>query len=198
LSSNADVALAPERTSAGRESFGVVTAVSRDEGHNFTKPNVAVIELVAGLGVKGDAHLGTTVQHRVRVREDPTRPNVRQVHLMHSELFAELAGKGFDIAPGQLGENITTRGIDVLNLPRGAKLHIGARAVVEVTGLRNPCRQIEAFRPGLLAALLPSENGAPAIKSGIMGIVLAGGEVRPGDSIGIELPPAPHERLRRV
>src|SRR5215510_3056205 len=128
---------------------GVVTAVSRDSGHNFTKPNVESIELIAGLGVKGDAHWGETVQHLVRVREDPTRPNMRQVHLIHGELHDELKLQGFEIGPGDIGENITTRGLDLLSLPCGTRLHIGADAVVEVTGLRTPCKQIERYRPGL-------------------------------------------------
>ena len=177
---------------------GVVTAVSCDAGHNFSKPNAGAIALVAGLGVKGDAHLGMTVQHRVRVREDPTRPNLRQVHLIHSELFDELRGRGFDLHAGDLGENVTTRGLDLLSLPRGARLYLGPDAVVEVTGLRNPCKQIEQFRPGLLALLAPQSDGTSAIKSGIMGIVLRGGEIRTGDMIAVELPPQPHERLGRV
>jgi MOSC domain-containing protein YiiM len=178
---------------------GVVAAVSCDLAHSFTKPNVAAIELVAGLGVKGDAHLGETVQHRVRVKEDPTKPNLRQVHLIHAELFDELRGAGFILAPGAIGENITTSGLDLLALPKGTRLRLGRSAVVEVTGLRNPCRQIEAFQPGLLAALIArDDSGNAAIKSGIMGIVLAGGQVRPGDAILAELPPEPHERLTRV
>jgi MOSC domain-containing protein YiiM len=178
---------------------GRVTAVARDAAHNFTKPNAAVIVLVPGLGVEGDAHLGRTVQHRVRVKEDPTKPNLRQVHLIHSELFDELAQAGFVLKPGDIGENITTRGLDLLALPKGTRLRLGESAVIEVTGLRNPCRQIEAFRSGLLAALTErDENGNVAVKSGIMGIVLSGGEVRPGDGIVAEPPPLPHERLGRV
>jgi len=178
---------------------GWVIAVAQDAAHNFTKPNRAAIVLVPGLGVEGDAHFGRTVQHRVRVKEDPTKPNLRQVHLIHSELFDELAQAGFIIKSGDIGENITTRGFDLLELPKGTRLRLGESAVVEVTGLRNPCRQIEAFRPGLLAALTQrDENGQLAIKSGIMGIVLSRGEVRPGDGIVVELPPEPHERLCRV
>ena len=178
---------------------GWVIAVAQDPAHNFTKPNRAAIVLVPGLGVEGDAHFGRTVQHRVRVKEDPTKPNLRQVHLIHSELFDELAQAGFMIKSGDIGENITTRGLDLLELPKGTRLRLGESAVVEVTGLRNPCRQIEAFRPGLLAALTErDENGQLAIKSGIMGIVLSRGEVRPGDGIVAELPPEPHERLCRV
>jgi MOSC domain-containing protein YiiM len=177
---------------------GLVTAVSRSAVHEFTKDNVDRIELIAGLGVRGDAHLGELVQHRVRVREDPTRPNLRQVHLIHSELFDELSDAGFSLFPGAIGENVTTRGIQLLDLPTGTRLRLGNSAVVQVTGLRNPCRQIDAFRPGLLAALSRDENGNVVIKSGIMGIVLAGGEVRPGDPILAELPEGPHQPLGRV
>lgn len=178
---------------------GRVIAVSRDGDHNFTKPNVTAITLIAGLGVKGDAHLGETVQHRVRVKEDPTKPNLRQVHLIHAELFDELAEAGFRLAPGDIGENITTRGLDLLSLPKGTRLCLGTSAVIQVTGLRNPCRQIEAFRPGLLARLTQGgKDGHAIIKSGIMAIVLAGGEVRAGDAVLAELPAEPHERLGRV
>ena len=178
---------------------GRVIAVARDAAHRFSKPNTSAITLVAGLGVEGDAHLGETVQHRVRVREDPTKPNLRQVHLIHSELFDELALAGFALKSGAIGENITTRGLDLLALPKGTRLYLGECAVVEVTGLRNPCKQIEAFRPGLLAQLtVRDEGGRVTIKSGIMGIVLVGGEVRVGDAIKAELPPEPHERLGRV
>jgi MOSC domain-containing protein YiiM len=178
---------------------GLVTAVSRSAVHEFTKDNVDRIELIAGLGVRGDAHLGETVQHRVRVREDPTKPNLRQVHLIHSELFDEMSDAGFSLFPGAIGENVTTRGLDLLGLPTGTHLHLGKNAVVQVTGLRNPCRQIDAFRPGLLAALSGrDENGKMIVKSGIMGIVLKGGEVRPGDAIVAELPKGPHQPLGRV
>lgn len=177
---------------------GVVVAVSCDTGHNFTKPNVDSIELIAGLGVKGDAHLGEIVQHLVRVREDPTKPNMRQVHLIHSELHDELKQQGFTVRPGDIGENITTRGIDLLSLPRGTRLHVGSDAVVEVTGLRTPCKQIERFQPGLLAAVSQDAKGNVFFKSGVMGIVLKGGVVRAGDAIRAELPPEPHQRLGKV
>ena len=177
---------------------GVVTAVSRDTGHNFTKPNVDSIELIAGLGVKGDAHLGETVQHLVRVREDPTRPNMRQVHLIHGELHDELKQQGFSLGPGDIGENITTRGVDLLSLPRGTRLHVGRDAVVELTGLRTPCKQIERFQPGLLAAVSQDANGNLFFKSGVMGIVLNGGVVKAGDAIRVELPPEPHQKLGKV
>src|SRR5262245_42645078 len=178
--------------------MGVVTAVSRDATHSFSKPNVESIELIAGLGVNGDAHLGETVQHIVRVKEDPTKPNLRQVHLIHGELHDELKAQGFTVRPGDIGENITTRGIDLLGLPRGTRLHVGRDAVVEVTGLRTPCKQIERFQAGLLAAVAQDANGNLFVKSGIMGIVLKGGVVKPGDPIRIELPPEPQLRLGKV
>jgi len=178
---------------------GEIIAVSRNGEHKFSKVNQPVIELIAGLGVRDDAHLGETVKHRVRVREDPTRPNLRQVHLIHSELFEELRPVGYDLYPGAIGENVTTRGLNLLDMPTGTRLHLGPDAVVEVTGLRNPCRQIDAFRPGLMGAMLERDaNGAMRIKSGIMGIVLHGGEVRPGDVIRAELPEGPHHPLKRI
>ncbi|GAB3272441.1 MOSC domain-containing protein [Kineococcus gypseus] len=178
---------------------GRVIAVSRDGTHRFSKDVTDVITLLAGQGVEGDAHAGTTVQHRSRVAADPTQPNLRQVHLIHSELHDELSQQGFEVGPGQLGENITTCGVDLLNLPRGTRLHLGEQAVLEVTGLRNPCAQINAFQPGLLKALTPRDaEGNVMRKAGIMSIVLAGGQVRAGDRIGIEVPAQPWEALQRV
>jgi MOSC domain-containing protein YiiM len=157
------------------------------------------IRLLAGLGVEGDAHLGATVKHRSRVARDPSRPNLRQVHLIHAELHAELLAAGFAVSPGDMGENITTRGIDLLKLPAGTQLHIGSMAVIEVTGLRNPCAQLDHFQPGLMAAVLDrDEHGNLIRKAGVMGIVLAGGSVQPGDPIHIELPPEPHRPLEPV
>jgi len=154
---------------------------------------------LAGLGVEGDAHLGVTVQHRSRVAKDPSQPNLRQVHLIHEELLDELNAVGFQLAPGLIGENITTRGIDLLRLPRGARLHIGDCALIGVTGLRDPCRQLNDFRPGLMAAVLGRDaQGNLVRKAGIMGVVLAGGEIRAGDAIRVELPVQPHQRLERV
>ena len=176
-----------------------VEAVSRSATHSFSKPNEPSIELLAGLGVAGDAHLGVTVQHRSRVAADPTQPNLRQVHLIHAELHDELRAAGFRVAAGDMGENITTRGIDLLALPRGTRLHIGAQAVVEITGLRNPCGQIDNFQHGMLSAVLGRDaQGKLVRKAGIMGVVLAGGVVHPGDAIRAELPPPPHEALDRV
>ncbi|MCW2782029.1 MAG: hypothetical protein JWR35_2478 [Marmoricola sp.] len=166
-----------------------VTAVSSDGEHRFSKPTTSGISLLAGLGVAGDAHLGVTVQHLSRVRRDPTQPNLRQVHLMHAELHDELRALGYAVDAGQLGENITTRDLDLLGLPRGAVLRIGDEAVVEITGLRNPCAQIEAFRPGLLKEVVHRDEADNLVrKAGVMGVVRAGGQVRPGDRIEVTLP----------
>lgn len=176
-----------------------IVAVARSATHRFSKRPTDAIRLVAGFGVDGDAHLGTAVQHRSRVAADPTQPNLRQVHLLHAELFDELARRGFVVRPGDMGENVTTRGLDLIALPTGALLHLGREAVVAITGLRNPCRQIDAFQPGLLAAVLDRDAAGRVVrKAGIMAIVLAGGEIRPGDAIGLELPPEPHRPLERV
>jgi MOSC domain-containing protein YiiM len=178
---------------------GMVEAVSLSSSHRFSKQTQNSIRLLAGLGVEGDAHMGETVKHRSRVRQDPTQPNLRQVHLIHGELHDELREAGFEVAAGQIGENVTTRGLNLLGLPRGTRLYLGKQAVVEVTGLRNPCSQLDHFQPGLLAAVLgQDEHGNLIRKAGIMGIVLAGGEVRPGDPIRVELPPEPHRPLERV
>lgn len=167
----------------------VVIAVASDSEHRFSKPLHESIRLLAGLGVEGDAHLGVTVKHRSRVRRDPTQPNLRQVHLIHAELIEELRAAGFDVAPGRMGENVTTKGLDLLGLPRGTLLHLGPAAVVEVTGLRNPCVQLDRYQNGLMAAVLDrAPDGALIRKSGVMAIVRAGGEVRPGDAIGVERP----------
>lgn len=176
-----------------------IVAVSRSADHGFSKTNEPAIRLVEGLGVEGDAHFGRTVQHRSRVARDPTQPNLRQVHLIQSELFTELADKGFAIEAGALGENVATSGVDLLALPRGTRLRIGAEAVIELTGLRNPCAQIEDFGAGLLAAVLErAADGTLIRKAGVMAIVLKGGEVRPGDPLEIDLPALPHSPLERV
>ena len=199
LDQSADASATPANLWAGRPDIGRVVAVSRGAAHDFSKTNEEAIELVTALGVLGDAHFGKTVQHVVRMREDPTKPNIRQVHLIHAELHEELLDAGFAVLPGQLGENVTTRGIDLLGLPEAARLHLGATAIVEVTGLRNPCRQIDAFKPGLMAALLGHDDQGNLIrKSGIMGVVLAGGTVKPGDTIRVELPPEPHRPMKRI
>ncbi len=178
---------------------GLVTAVSRSPAHTLTKEPRASIRLLAGLGVEGDAHLGAAVKHRSRVARDPTQPNLRQVHLLHAELHDELASAGLEVAAGEMGENVTTRGIDLLALPTGTRLGLGPDAVVEVTGLRNPCRQLDELRPGLMAATLArDEYGALVRKAGVMAVVLAGGEVRPGDEIRFELAPEPRRALEPV
>ncbi|MEV7005720.1 MOSC domain-containing protein [Streptosporangium sp. NPDC051022] len=178
---------------------GTVDAVSLSATHDFSKPNAPSIRLLAGLGVEGDAHLGVTVQHRSRVAQDPAQPNLRQVHLIHAELHDELRTAGFTVEAGSLGENVTTRGLDLLALPRGTHLHLGGDAVVEVTGLRNPCVQIDWFQQGLLKAVLGhDEDGNLVRKAGIMAVVLTGGEVRPGDEIRVTLPSGPHRPLERV
>ncbi len=176
----------------------VVVAVSRDREHRFSKAVAKEIALLPGLGVQDDAHAGATVQHRSRVAADPTQPNLRQVHLIHAELHAELREQGFGVGPGQMGENVLTAGIDLLGLPRGTLLHLGAQALVQVTGLRNPCAQIDAFQSGLLKAVLGrDQNGDIIRKAGIMGVVVHGGPVRPGDSIKVRLPAGPHHALER-
>jgi MOSC domain-containing protein YiiM len=177
----------------------VVVAVSSNPAHGVSKVARNRITLVAGLGVEGDAHRGETVQHLSRVRRDPTQPNLRQVHLIHSELHDELRAAGFEVAPGQMGENVTTRGIDLLGLPVGTRLQIGVQAVIEVTGLRNPCKQLNGIQDGLMAATLDRDpDGELVRKSGVMAIVLSEGEVRAGDPIVAELPAEPHRALEVV
>jgi len=166
----------------------------------MSKPTRGSIRLIEGQGVEGDVHAGATVKHRSRVRRDATQPNLRQVHLIHSELHDELHAAGFaPIEPGQMGENVTTRGIDLLALPTGTRLRLGADAVVEVTGLRNPCTQLDGIQDGLMQATLDRDGGGRLIrKAGVMGVVLAAGEVRPGDEIAVELPAEPHRPLEPV
>ncbi|NBJ12651.1 MOSC domain-containing protein [Microvirga arsenatis] len=177
----------------------IVLAVSSSSSHSFGKPTRTSIRLLKGLGIEGDAHAGTTVKHRSRVAKDPSQPNLRQVHLIHAELFDELETKGFAVSAGEMGENVTTRGIDLLNLPAGTRLLLGGSAVVELTGLRNPCVQIDRFQKGLMKAVLGKDAQGNLIrKSGVMGIVLEGGDVRPGDEIRVELPPQPHRPLEVV
>jgi MOSC domain-containing protein YiiM len=180
-------------------SDATVVAVSCSGSHTFSKPNAGSIRLIAGLGVEGDAHLGETVKHRSRVARDPNQPNLRQVHLVHAELLDELRPAGFNVGPGDMGENITTRGVDLLGLPAGTRLRLGDSAVVEVTGLRNPCAQLDGFQPGLMAAVLDRDAAGNLVrKAGVMAIVLSGGEVRPGDTIRVELPSPPHRSLEPV
>jgi MOSC domain-containing protein YiiM len=178
---------------------GVVAAVSRSATHTLTKPNQQSIRLLAGLGVEGDAHQGEHVKHRSRVARNPDQPNLRQVHLIHAELHDELRTAGIDVAAGEMGENLTTRGVNLLGLPTGTRLHLGDTAVVEVTGLRDPCAQLDRIAAGLMAATLDrDEQGKVVRKAGVMAIVLTGGEVRTGDTIRVELPPEPHRSLEPV
>lgn len=176
-----------------------VLAVHASATHGFSKAPAGRIELIEGLGVAGDAHSGATVKHRSRVARNPHQPNLRQVHLMHAELFDELARQGFEVAPGALGENITTRGLALLDLPEGTTLAIGATAVVRLTGLRNPCHQIDRFQRGLMQAVLDRDaQGELVRKAGAMSVVLTGGTVQAGDAIRVERPPGPHDPLRPV
>lgn len=176
-----------------------VTAVHANPAHSFSKTTAKEIELVAGLGVVGDAHFGARVQHRSRVVVDPTQPNLRQVHLLHAELHDELRGEGLVVSPGDLGENITTRGLDLLSLPTGSVLRLGADALVAITGLRNPCKQIDEFQSGLLRRVAHKRaDGTVVRKAGVMGVVVASGVVRPGDAIEVALPPGRPIPLERV
>lgn len=175
-----------------------VVAVSASQEHTFGKPNVSSITLIAGVGVAGDAHAGELVKHRFLLEKDPTQPNLRQVHLIHEELFTMVAGHGHDVAAGQLGENITTRGIELLSLPVGAILRIGPEATLELTGLRNPCVQVDGFQDGLMKLLRYSDDNGIVRIGGVMAIVLHGGEVLPGDVIIVELPPQPNQALTYI
>lgn len=175
-----------------------VIAVASDSQHNIVKPVQASIKLIAGWGVEGDAHAGKTIQHRYDKRRNPDAPNLRQVHLMHAELFDQVTELGMTVKPGEMGENITTRGIDILNLPRGTHLKIG-EAVIEITGLRNPCKYLNQIAPGLMKACLAKhQDGTNFPKSGVMGVILADGEVKAGDEIHIIIPEGPHHRLKPV
>lgn len=178
---------------------GTIIAISTSTTHSFSKTNQDSIELIAGIGIKGDAHAGETVQHRSRVAKDPSQPNLRQVHLIHSELHAELKNKGFNVTPGDMGENITTKGIDLLTLPANTLLHLGEDAIVKVTGLRNPCTQLDTFQAGLMSAVLDKDEAGNLVrKAGIMSVVVTSGIVRVGDRIEIELPAKPYKSLERV
>lgn len=177
----------------------VVESVSRSPRYSFSKRPELWIRLIAGIGVEGDVHAGELVKHRHRVAQDPTQPNLRQIHLIHAELFEELRAQGFNVGAGELGENVTTRGIDLLGLSRGTRLTIGGGAVVEITGLRNPCVQIDRFQQGLMKAVLDrDEHGGLIRKSGVMGIVIAGGDVSVGDAIAVERPSGSHVPLAPV
>ncbi len=174
-------------------------AVHRQARHVFSKEPAERIELVAGHGVRGDAHFGTTVKHRSRVARDPFQPNLRQVHLLHQELLDQLAAAGLAVRPGQMGENVTTQGLDILALPKGTRLRLGSEAVVELTGLRNPCAQIERFRPGLLAAVSPrGADGSVLRLAGVMAVVCEGGWLQSGDEVQVAHWPSEHRALEPV
>lgn len=176
-----------------------VVAVSKNPKHTFSKHKAETVRLIAGFGVEGDTHAGKTDQHRSHVARNPDAPNLRQVHLIHAELHDELKAAGFTIAPGVMGENVTTRGVDLLNLPQGTRLHLGESAVIEVTGLRNPCKQLNGVQEGLMNATLEKKDDGTLIrKSGVMSIVLEGGDIKPGDVIRVVLPPEPHIALEPV
>jgi MOSC domain-containing protein YiiM len=176
-----------------------VVAVASASSHGFSKLTRDSIRLLPGLGVEGDAHCGETVKHRSRVARDPSQPNLRQVHLIHAELISELQQAGFKVNPGAMGENVTTAGIDLLWLPAGTQLRLGPEAVVQVTGLRNPCIQLDRFQAGLMKAVLDRRpDGRLIRKAGIMAVVTAGGTIAPGDRIEVLLPEAPHRPLEVV
>jgi MOSC domain-containing protein YiiM len=176
-----------------------VLSVHAGAEYTFNKSEQSEITLLAGLGVEGDVHCGAQVRHRSRVAADPTQPNLRQVHLIRKELLDECAAAGFSVEPGQLGENITTEGIDLLSLPTGTVLRVGERALIALTGLRNPCAQINGFQDGLLSVMLGRDDEGRLIrKTGVMSVVLAGGVVRPGDPIVVALPPEPHLPMEKI
>ena len=179
--------------------IGHVIALHRSAVHNFSKQPETSLNLLQGLGIEGDAHMGATVKHRSRVAANPNQPNLRQVHLLHAEMIDEIRGKGFDIKSGDVGENITTHGIDLINLPRHTRLHIGSSVILSVTGLRNPCAQLDNFQSGLTQAFLgKTADGKLIRKAGIMAIVLESGAIHQGDEIRLELPSPPHLMLERV
>ena len=176
-----------------------IQALARDGAHRFSKQPVDNLKLLIGLGVEGDAHAGVTVKHRSRVARDPSQPNLRQLHLLHAEIFAELAPQGFALKPGDIGENVTTRGLDLLGLGTGTRLCLGREAIIEITGLRNPCAQLDHFQAGLMAAMLGRDEAGGLIrKSGVMAIVLQGGVLRQGDPIMVIPPASPHRPLQPV
>ena len=154
-----------------------VLALSLSPTHTFSKSPQQRLKLVAEHGVEGDAHFGVTVKHRSRVAKNPDAPNLRQVHLIHQEMLDRVASSGLDLKPGDIGENILTAGVDLLALSRGARLQMGS-AEVEVTGLRNPCLQLDNFKPGLRRAFLQKRANGEIIRlAGVMAIVAKTGEV---------------------
>lgn len=188
-----------QKNEPGTAKLATVLSLSKSEEHNFSKSVCSTITLIKGEGVEGDAHRGVTVKHRSRVKVDPTQPNLRQVHLIHDELIKELQVKGFNVQASTMGENITTEGIDLLSLPREAELKIGQDAVIKITGLRSPCKQLDSFQKGLTSAVLDKDDEGNLIrKAGIMGVVLVGGNISVGDAIKISFPEKPYFALERV
>ena len=173
-----------------------IVGVQVNSAHTFSKLPATVVKLIENHGVEGDAHAGPTDQHQFHIRRFGHHPNLRQDHVIHAELLDEMQAKGHTVRPGDLGENLTTRNVDLLNLPEGTRLRLGAEAVIEITGLRNPCRQIDNFQQGLRELCIENSPSGLIRKGGVMGIVLTGGEVRPGDAVAVELPPLPHRALR--
>jgi len=178
---------------------GKVHSLSSSAQHSFSKHTTHQVEVIKGIGIKGDAHAGVKVKHRSRVAKDPNQPNLRQIHLIHLELLKELVAKGYTVNPGDLGENITTEGISILNLPKDTILKIGENVAIQITGLRNPCHQIDKFQKGLLKEVVGKNDAGDIIRmAGIMAIVLEGGMIKVNDEILVELPALPHQKLERV
>jgi MOSC domain-containing protein YiiM len=175
---------------------GKVVAVCAAPKHRFSKTPCLSIALVAGLGVEGDAHFGSLVRHRYLARRNPRAPNIRQVHLIPVELFDELQAVGYDVAPGDLGENIVTAGLDLESLPLDTELRI-CSAAVRLTGLRTPCVLIDRFSAGLKTRLVADGPGPP-FRAGVMGVVTVGGVVLPGDRIRTVFPAAPRLELPSI
>lgn len=176
-----------------------VVSLSKDDQHRFSKQPQSELVFVAGRGIAGDAHCGETVQHRSRVKANPVQPNLRQVHLIHAELLAELQAQGFEVGPATLGENVLTEGVDLLSLPTDSRLQLGDEVVVRLTGLRNPCAQLDGYQQGLTKAVLDRDAEGKLIrKAGVMAVVETGGVVTTGDSIAVTLPAEPHRPLQQV
>jgi hypothetical protein len=173
---------------------GYVHSVSASPRHGFSKLVRESITLIKGHGVDGDAHAGAFVKHRYLARWRPRMANERQVHLINQALFEELFSEGFNVQPGNLGENVTTRGIDLLRLPLGTMLALGPTAAVELRGLRTPCVLVDRFRKGLLKALV-RKGEQPRFRAGVMGVVREGGILFPGNPVKVTISPAPWQAL---
>ncbi|MEI7624224.1 MAG: MOSC domain-containing protein [Actinomycetes bacterium] len=181
------------------ELVGTVTSLHSDSGHNFSKPSIAEAVFLAGVGIEGDAHSGPTTQHLSRQKKDASRPNLRQVHLVASELHEELRADGFDVPFGAFGENLTTSGLDLGELPVGSTLRLGDDVIIALTGFRDPCSQIDKFQEGLRAAVsFKPETGPQLFRNGVMSVVVRGGTVRVGDTIKVALPAEPHQPMQKV